>query len=147
MSQESGSTARVSPAAAAGRMVVVHFLDGRTLKGTTHDFLPARPSFHLYESGDERSKGIIVNASALKAIFFVRDYQGAKERADAYDFDKAKGFGRKARVTFHDGESISGFTTGYNRDAAGFFLIPADPGGNNTRIFVVHKAVREFQWL
>ena len=30
---------------------------------------------------------------------------------------------------------------------AGFFLIPADPDGNNTRVFVMNSAVVEVRWL
>jgi hypothetical protein len=131
---------------AAGRMVVAHFRDGRTLKGTTHDFLPNRPTFHVYVDGDERSKAVTLSAADLKAVFFVKDYSGSKERVDVAGFADARGFGRKAEVTFADGEVVSGFTTGYNPAALGFFLIPADAGGNNNRIFVVNQAVRSFRW-
>ena len=40
---------------ATARMVVARFLDGRTVKGTTHDFAPNRDEFHIYEQGDEGS--------------------------------------------------------------------------------------------
>jgi hypothetical protein len=29
-------------------LVVAHFQDGRVLKGTTSDFFPARPAFHVF---------------------------------------------------------------------------------------------------
>ncbi|HKQ97980.1 MAG TPA: hypothetical protein VJV75_08900 [Candidatus Polarisedimenticolia bacterium] len=131
---------------AAGRMIVARFVDGRTLKGTTHDFLPNRPTFHIYVDGNERSKAETVSVADLKAVFFVKDYAGSKDRTDVPGFDGAQGFGRNAQVTFADGETISGRTTGYNPTALGFFLLPADAGGNNTRIYVVNKAVRKFEW-
>jgi len=128
-------------------MIVAHFLDGRTIKGTTHDFLPNRPTFHIYVDGDERSKAVALSVPDLKAVFFVKDYAGSKERADVSGFGDARGFGRKAQVTFADGEVVCGSTTGYNPTALGFFLLPADSGANNTRIYVINKAIREFKWM
>ncbi len=40
-----------SPIAEKDRLVVVRFLDGRILKGTTQDFAPNKTEFHLYEGG------------------------------------------------------------------------------------------------
>jgi hypothetical protein len=128
-------------------MVVARFLDGRTLKGTTHDFLPNKPTFHIYADGDERSKAVALSTGDLKAVYFVKDFSGSKERTDIPGFGEAKGFGRKAQVTFADGEVVCGFTTGYNPTALGFFVLPADSSGNNTRIYVVNKAVRDFTWV
>ena len=56
-------------AATAGRMIVVRFLDGRILKGTTQDFLPNKPTFHVYENGDESSPAVELSISELKAVF------------------------------------------------------------------------------
>lgn len=145
--QGSEAKATAPSPSAAGRMIVARFVDGRTMKGTTHDFLPNRPGFHIYVDGNERSKAEPIALADLKAVFFVKDYSGQKERADVPGFDGAQGFGRNAQVTFADGETICGRTTGYNKSAPGFFLLPADAGGNNTRIFVVNKAVREFRWV
>ncbi len=144
-----GSEAKTTGAvpSAAGRMIVARFVDGRTLKGTTHDFLPTRPNFHVYVDGNERAKAETVAVADLKAVFFVKDFSGSKDRADVPGFDGAQGFGRNAQVTFADGETISGRTTGYNPQALGFFLLPADAGGNNTRIYVVNKAVSTFKWV
>jgi hypothetical protein len=46
---------------------------------------------------------------------------------------------RRVEVTFADGEAILGTTLNYRPDGQGFFVSPADPGTNNTRIFVVSK--------
>lgn len=144
--QNTNATAHAPSASAAGRMIVARFCDGRIMKGTTHDFLPNRPTFHIYVDGNERSKAETVSVADLKAVFFVKDYAGQKDRADVPGFEGAQGFGRNAQVTFADGETICGRTTGYNAQALGFFMLPADAGGNNTRIYVVNKAVREFRW-
>jgi hypothetical protein len=139
--------AAAAPADAVGRMVVARFRDGRMIKGTTRDFLPNRPQFHIYLDGDEKARALEVTMDSLKAVFFVKDYAGESGRKDAYDFARVQGYGRKVRVTFHDGEEISGFTTGYNPKAQGFFLIPADQRSNNARVYVLNQAIREFRWV
>ena len=50
----------------AGRMVVVRYLDGRTVKGTTQDFLPNKATFHVYEGADEGSAALEVSLDSLK---------------------------------------------------------------------------------
>lgn len=130
-----------------GRLVVARFQDGRVLKGTTQDFAPGKPTFHLFLWGEEHGKPAAIPVGALKAIFFVKSYTGDPQRDDAYDFEVASGQGRRVRVTFQDGEVVSGFTFGYSPDKPGFFVIPADPGSNNTRIFVVAQATKAVEWI
>jgi hypothetical protein len=130
----------------SGSSVVARFMDGRVLKGTTHDFSPQKPIFHLAVWGEPNARAIAVPLGALKALFFVKSYQGDAKRVDDHDLATAKGQGRKVEVTFSDGEVISGFTTGYSKDKAGFFVIPADPNGNNARVFVISAAVKKLAW-
>ena len=49
--------------------VVAHYTDGRMLKGTTQDFNPNRPSFHIKPVGG--GPAVEVRCALLKAIFFV----------------------------------------------------------------------------
>jgi hypothetical protein len=35
----------------------------------------------------------------------------------------------------------------YRPDAQGFFVVPADPGDNNTRIYVIAGAVRHVRFI
>jgi len=138
---------RTGPApSAAGKMVVARFVDGRILKGTTYDFLPGKPVFHLYVDGNEKAKAEAVQMADLKAVFFVKDFSGVSERKDRYDFAATQGHGRKVRLIFQDGEEMAGFTNGYNPASQGFFLIPADAAGNNVRIYVLNKAIKTFRW-
>jgi hypothetical protein len=129
-----------------GSSVVARFLDGRVLKGTTHDFAPHKPIFHLAVWGEPSAKAITVPLGALKALFFVRSYEGDAKRVDDLDLANAKGQGRKLAVTFADGETICGFTSAYSKDKSGFFVIPADPNGNNARVFVLAAAVKKIEW-
>ena len=134
-------------AAEKGRMVVAHFLDGKLLKGTIHDFAPNKETFHLYEGGDERSEAVAVPAAALKALFFVRSFEGDADHRRSNTFADVRGQGRKMLVCFHDGEEMAGFTMGYSPQKQGFFLIPVDPDSNNARVYVLNAAVAHVKWV
>lgn len=138
-----------APGGAAGTTngcrVVARFLDGNVAKGTTHDFAPMKKSFHLVPDGGGAMREIAV--TELKALFYVNDYVGDAKHEDHYDFDAVPGHGRKATVTFNDGEVISGYTMGYHPERAGFFVVPAETDGNNARVFVCNAAVKDIEWV
>jgi len=116
--------------------VVVKFKDKNVLKGKTNNFFPNKSSFHLELVSGER---IEIHIEELKALFFVKSYEGDKQHEKNYG-DQVPGGGRKIKVKFSDGETIVGFTTGYSPERAGFYMVPADLKGNNERIFVVASA-------
>ena len=116
--------------------VVVKFKDKNVLKGKTNNFFPNKSSFHLELVSGER---IEIHIEELKALFFVKSYEGDKQHEKNYG-DQVPGGGRKIKVTFSDGETSVGFTTGYSPERAGFYMVPADLKGNNERIFVVASA-------
>ncbi|HYV84997.1 MAG TPA: hypothetical protein VFB49_03715 [Patescibacteria group bacterium] len=132
--------------AAAGKMIVARYVDGRILKGTTYDFLPGKSAFHLHVDGNEKAKAETVQMADLKAVFFVKDFSGAVDRKDRYDFAATQGYGRRVWLTFQDGEEMAGFTNGYNPASQGFFLIPADADGNNARVYVLNRSIKIFRW-
>jgi hypothetical protein len=118
--------------------VAAHFLDGRVLKGTTQDFSPNRPSFHIFPP--DGGSSIQVRCSELKAAFFVKQLDGDPERADPRGFIAGPAetlHGKKIAVRFADGELICGYSLSYSPRREGFFMFPADSGSNNLRIFVV----------
>ena len=123
--------------------VVVRFKDKTMKKGTTRDFFPNKAQFHL-----EEASGAIVEISIedLKAVFFVKDFEGNKNRQDSY-VDNIAGGGRKIKVKFSDDETMEGFTLGYAPNRPGFYLTPADLQGNNERIFVVRSATAKIEFL
>ena len=123
--------------------VVVKFKDNTLAKGKTSDLFPNKSLFHLEKTNGEI---IEVNMEDLKAVFFVKDYEGNKDRKDNYNDEIAAG-GRKIKVSFSDGETIIGYTLGYSADRQGFFLTPADLQGNNERIFVVKSATEKVEFL
>jgi hypothetical protein len=123
--------------------VVVKFKDNSIVKGQTNNFLPNKTFFHLQQVGGGQ---IEVHIEDLKAIFFVKNYDGAKDHKKAYN-DKVPGGGRKIQVKFLDGETIVGYTTGYSPDRPGFYIVPADLKGNNERIFIVKTATEKVEML
>ena len=122
--------------------VVVRYNDGRILKETTTDFFQNKVQFHVIEMGGESTT---VYVEELKAIFFVKDYEGDKDYQPKYDSDIAGG-GKKIQVEFEDGETITGHTLGYSPDRIGFFVTPADPESNNSRIFVIKASTKSIKF-
>jgi hypothetical protein len=129
-----------------GTWVVAHFLDGRVLKGMTQDFAPGKPTFHLFPAHGAPSRGVTVPLDALKAVFFVRTFDGNRQHAEHDAFQIERGQGKRVLVTFSDGEVLAGFTSAYAPGKAGWFLFPADPASNNERVFVVAAAVSRLEW-
>ncbi len=125
-------------------LVVARYVDGRVLKGTTRDFAPNRPSFHV-EVGSTREV-IEVRTKQLKAAFFVKSFEGDPQRDDVRGFLEAPqevSQGRKIAVRFKDGEFVCGYTMSWSPDREGFFMFPADPGSNNDRIYVITSSTVE----
>jgi len=82
-----------------------------------------------------------VETEELKAIYFVKDYDGDKTHEYSYS-DTITGGGRKVRVSFADGEEMVGYTQGYSPNkynsfkSISFVLVTAPP-------FLCHKML----WL
>jgi hypothetical protein len=129
--------------------IVVRFQDGRILKGQTGDFLPTKPVFHLTLADASRdAKPLEVQVAEVKAIFFVKDFAGNRERKKVQEFPAGKPVvGRKIRVVFQDGETLVGTTQGYDATRPGFFVIPADPASNNDRCYVVTRATKQVSFI
>lgn len=127
--------------------IVVHYKDGRLLKGFTHDFTPVKDIFHI-TSELESDKGKIyeVFCPQLKAIFFVKTLEGNvnyKEKKSFDEVDTSTLKGIKIRVEFNDGEVLRGISLGYSKNRKGFFIIPVDPQSNNERVYIVTNSVRD----
>jgi len=127
--------------------IIARYLDGKMVKGFTQDFSPNKPAFHIFPL-DAPNESVEILLKELKAVFFVRDFAGRPE------YDERKHFtpeehpsGRIVEVTFVDGEVMVGSTVAYDPKRPGFFIFPADPQGNNVRVFALSKAVRTVRYL
>lgn len=124
--------------------VVARYLDGRVLKGVTRDFSPNRISFHVEVDGT--GEIVELRCRHLKALFFVRSFDGDSARQDLRGFVEGPAEtaqGRKIAVRFRDDEFICGYTLSWSPDRDGFFLFPSDAGSNNQRIYVIAASTDE----
>jgi len=127
-------------------LVVARYLDGRILKGVTHDFSPNRPIFHI-DVGDG-SPAIELRHRQLKALFFVKRFEGDPAHQDVRGFVHGPAEtqqGKKIAVRFKDGEFMCGYTQSWSPEREGFFLFPSDPGTNNQRVFVITTSTLEIK--
>jgi small nuclear ribonucleoprotein (snRNP)-like protein len=130
--------------------VVLRFVDGRIIKGHLDGFSP-KADFVLIEdeSGVKQRFGV----PELKAIFFVRTFEGDKSRSEKKSFEREIPLGKRVFVKFKDGESMVGYVEGEvpwekgfflePAKGKGFFLIPVDDASNNTKVFVIAQSVWE----
>ena len=125
--------------------VVVRFADGRILKGTTADFFPNKDLFHVsVEAAPDGDKPLEVNTQDLKALYFVKDFEGNPQHEEGNQFDPSRPpAGRHIKVVFNDGEVLLGTTMGYQPKRPGFFVVPADASSNNERCYIVAAATKE----
>lgn len=127
-------------------LVVARYVDGRVLKGVTRDFSPNRGIFHV--DVQDGSPAVELRFRQLKALFFVRTLEGDPAREDVRGFVHGPAetqHGKKIAVRFRDGEFVCGYTLSWSPDREGFFLFPADPNGNNQRIFVITGSTLEIK--
>jgi len=128
---------------------VAHYEDGKLFKGVTNDFFPNKDIFHLMlMDAPLGSKPAEFLVRGLKALFFVKDYQGNHDYQEKKDFDPSfPPTGRKIKVLFKDGELMVGTTNGYQPTRPGFFLVPADRNSNNERCFVVSASTKQVSFI
>ena len=127
------------------KKAVVKYQNGEIIKGWVEGFRLDRESFIFFPlieySEEERME---INFASLKAVFFVKDFIGAKNYKKVRTFNvdlKITPSQRKLIVNFEDGEHLYGTSHNYGRYKVGFFMYPVDPKDNSERIFVVHSAV------
>lgn len=123
--------------------VVVHYLDKRLLLGHTRFFFHEQDRIEVTDRDDRTHT---VELDQLKAVFFVREFEGDSSHSDGHAFvDNSPVFGERIRIVFADGETLHGRALGYRPEEKGFYLQPADPESNNRMIFVPTKALKEIQ--
>jgi hypothetical protein len=129
-----------------GNRVVAHLISGKLVKGTTQDFFPNRPIFHIMPV--EGGPALEVRTKQLKAVFFVREFAGNNLRRDIRGFIEAPGEtaqGKKLAVRFKDGELLCGYSLTFSPDREGFFMFPSDASSNNLRIYVLTASTAEIK--
>lgn len=120
--------------------VVIHFLDGRLLRGYGKFFFRGQDSVRVV---DLRRRSVRVALEEVKAVFFVRRLRGRRDYHEAKRFTgRSPRFGRKVEILFKDGEVLRGRALDYKPEDSGFYLKPSDPDSNNEMVFVPVTALR-----
>ncbi|MCX7793820.1 MAG: hypothetical protein N2257_05390 [Thermodesulfovibrionales bacterium] len=130
--------------------VVLRFSDGRVLKGYLESFSADKDTVSIQDlSGDKKN----VNINELKAIFFVKTFEGRQDYNERKAFTGINMRLKRVFIKFKDGESLTGYVEGdmpwekgfflESGKKKGFFLIPTDGDSNNIKVFVVASFVRD----
>lgn len=147
-----GETARLK--------VVAHLRSGELVKGFT-DALPAEDPTQLLSLDalelparmslkSESGKVISVSRDALKALFFVKTFEGKNTHDELRFFESHPPVeGLWVRVRFYDGEITEGVVRNSLcfLNSPGFLLKPPDPASNNQAVYVVKESLTEFRVL
>ena len=130
---------------------VTRLINGKVLKGYIDEFSPDRNEVNIKEemTADLRT----VKIGDVKAVFFVRSFEGDQEHKERKSYGIAKVKGQRVFVKFRDGEGLVGFLEGdvpwekgfflskQDSSRKGFFLLPVDEDTNNIKVFVVSSSV------
>ena len=129
--------------------VVLHYSDGRILKGFTQNFFPNKPAFHFQplDAGNPVQQ-VEVKVKDLKGVFFVKDFGGNPAYKEKKNFPEGiQVSGKKVEVIFKDGENLIGSTLGYESNRPGFFFFPSDSEWNVIRVYIVSQSVSKVRNL
>ena len=133
------------------RKVILRYLDGKLEKGYVNDSAAVGDDAVSIE--DESQHTHTVKLEKLKAIFYVKDFEGNKKHREIKSFTGKRSQGKRVFLRFKDGESITGhiegdtpWKKGFFLEAQkdfGFYLVPVDAESNNIKMFVVTSSVRD----
>lgn len=133
--------------------VVIRFINGKLLKGYIIDFTAYTDLVVIQDVETDKEHGIPIHE--LKAIFFVKTFEGDGSRRDKKMYGIRKNIGRKVYIRFNDGESMMGFLEGEipwekgfylskpTSALKGFFFVPVDVESNNKKVFVVSSSLKD----
>jgi hypothetical protein len=124
--------------------VVVRTLDQETVRGyvSPHSYLKAEGVELLSTAGQV----VFLPYKEVKAVYFVRDFDGDREHAERKVFtSRPKLGGLWLRMKFKDNEVLDGILPNdlLQLTDKGFTITPPDPFANNQRIFVPKTALQE----
>src|SRR5437867_10903843 len=92
---------------------VVAFADGRRMRGYIFDFSASKDSFRLSPGEDPlQTKGAEVKMKDLKAVFFVRAFNGNGGYEESQPVEGQR-HGPRLEVTLWDGEKLMGTREAY----------------------------------
>jgi len=123
--------------------VIVRTRDGEVIPGFANQDRIRNTLKIITQQGNEQT----FNLDKLKAVFFVKDFQGNPE------YDEIKFLNKQSvssmiwvRVEFFDGEVLEGKILN-NMElicSPGFYLSPSDQDTNNKRVYVIKSSLKNF---
>jgi Family of unknown function (DUF6982) len=87
-----------------------------------------------------------INVREIKAIFFVKTFQGRKFSL-VKSRERSNVLGRRGNVIFRDGEKVEGFVQAYNHQDPLVQVVPVSLNSNNEMIFCSRAAIDKIDWL
>lgn len=141
--------------------MVAHVLGGKLIKGylktdEPHDLDHALRQ-HFTDNGSrvpivphESESPLAINLDSLKALFFVRTFEGRHDYQEIKFFESHPTVeGLWVQVRFADGEVTEGILQNSLRFLVepGFLLKPPDPMSNNEYVYVLKKSLGDFRIL
>ena len=74
--------------------IVLHFIDGKIMKGFTDNFFPNKNLFHVRDK--DNGTATEIDLLKLKGIFFVKSFEGNRNYKERTDTERM-GIGKKYR--------------------------------------------------
>jgi hypothetical protein len=111
--------------------VVVHTEDGQVKRGAMMD--AALDGAEVVIETQAGSGHEAIPSNRITAIFFMLPTAESPLLPQ----------GRRVHVTFRDGRQVAGFSSDYDPNRVGFFMVPADTRTHTARIWVYQSAVRQ----
>ena len=130
------------------KKVVVRRLDRGLIKGFVDSNSYLRPG--SMEMLDREGRTVHVPLDAIKAIFFVREFEGNPQRSERKLFQsRPRLAGLWVHITFKDNEILEGLLPSNLTELhpEGFLLTPAGLYSNNLKIFVPRSALSSIDVL
>ncbi len=133
--------------------VVLRYYDGRVEKGYLVSFSETGSDVEIKEYKTERS--IKAHLDELKAIFFVRSFEGKPGYREKKRYDRKGITAKKVFIRFKDKETLLGYVEGMlpwdkgffltkqHDRGKGFFVYPVDEESNNIKVFIVASSVED----
>jgi hypothetical protein len=127
--------------------VVVRTLDGKVHRGFSRKEDISEDTVKIISRNGKKASFPIAE---VKGVFFVKDFEGNPDYDPVKFLDKEKGRSYLiVRVEFVDGENVEGTVADHMALllSPGFYLWPSDENTNNGLVYVVKKAIRNFDIL
>ncbi len=126
--------------------VIVRTRDGKVISGFANPDRIKKTLKILNQQGKEET----FSMDKLKAVFFVKDFQGDSEYHEIKFLNKQSVSSMIwVRVEFFDGEVMEGKVLN-NMElicSPGFYLSPSDLDTNNNRVYVIKSSLKHFTVL